>query len=202
MKLNTLEFAAMNNPIRGFIQGRYEVKKLRNISSLGRIEIALEIGCGNGNGARVIKRNFSPERIIAIDLDEKMIRIAKKRNRDESISFIAMDASRLDFPDNYFDAVFDFGIIHHIPNWQDCLQEIYRVLKHNGEVVIEDLSIESFTTGVSKLWKRCLVHPYKEMYSTRQFKEYLTETGFDVQHYSESNPMGLVKHFFLTAVKE
>jgi ubiquinone/menaquinone biosynthesis C-methylase UbiE len=55
-----------------------------------------------------------------------------------------MDASKLDFPDNHFDAVFDFGIIHHIPNWKDCIQELKRVLKPNGEVILEELSIDTF----------------------------------------------------------
>jgi ubiquinone/menaquinone biosynthesis C-methylase UbiE len=55
-----------------------------------------------------------------------------------------MDASKLDFPDGHFDAVFDFGIIHHIPNWKDCIQELKRVLKPNGEVILEELSIDTF----------------------------------------------------------
>ena len=70
---------------------------------------------------QIDKEIFSPEKIVATDLDETMIELARKDNDDNRIDFVVMDASRLEFPDNYFDAVFDFGIIHHIPNWQSSL---------------------------------------------------------------------------------
>jgi len=72
MKLNTLEFLAMNNPIRAFIQEKYELKILRAMTSVKNAQIALEIGCGNGNGSKLIKKYFSLKNIIGIDLDEKM----------------------------------------------------------------------------------------------------------------------------------
>lgn len=31
----------------------------------------------------------------------------------------------------------------HIPNWKDCIQELYCVLKPNGEVILEELSIDT-----------------------------------------------------------
>jgi len=107
MKLNRIEFMLMNNPLRALIQEKYELNILRKMSSIKNIEIALEIGCGNGNGTKLIKQYFLPKNIIAIDLDERMMNIAQKRNNDTSVTYKVMDASKLDFPDNYFDAVFD-----------------------------------------------------------------------------------------------
>ncbi len=69
MKLNN------HNPIRGYIQENYELQILRTMTSINNIQTALEIGCGNGNGTKLIKKYFSPRNIIAIDLDEKMIGI-------------------------------------------------------------------------------------------------------------------------------
>ncbi len=84
MKLNRLEFLLMNNPMRAFVQEMHEVRVLRGMTSIGNIERALEIGCGNGHGTKLIKRYFGPKRIDAVDLDEKMIEIAKSKSDDSS----------------------------------------------------------------------------------------------------------------------
>ena len=201
MKLNKLEFLAMNNPIRRSIQEQYELKILREMTSLRKPQLVLEIGCGSGNGCRLIKEYFSPSNIIGIDLDEKMVEKALKRTTDSSISYRVMDASHLDFPDQHFDAVFDFGIIHHIPNWKDCLGEISRVLKPSGELILEDMSIDSFANGIGGLWRLLSVHPYESMYTTEQFTDFLNEIGLTVVHFKKSNPLHLLKFFSLTAVK-
>lgn len=67
MKLNKLEFIFMNNPVRAIIQERYELGILRRMSSRRDIDTALEIGCGNGTGTRLIKKYFSPKNIVAIE---------------------------------------------------------------------------------------------------------------------------------------
>ena len=87
-----------------------------------------------------------------MDLDKKMIEIAKKSNNDNSIDFMLMNATQLEFPDNSFDVVFDFGIIHHIPNWRDYIRELKRIIKDNGELLLEELSIESFSGFPGILW--------------------------------------------------
>jgi ubiquinone/menaquinone biosynthesis C-methylase UbiE len=201
MKLNYLEFIAMNNPVRRFVQEKYELKILRKISSVKDIDIALEIGCGSGNGSNLIKKYFFAKNIVGIDLDERMIRKAEKRNTDQSISFRVMDASKLDFPDNSFDAIFDFGIIHHIPNWKDCINEIGRVLKPGGELILEDLSRESFIQDIGLLYRIISVHPYRELYKIDEFTEYLKQAGFEILNFRKSNPLGLIRFFSLNAKK-
>lgn len=202
MKLNRIEFMLMNNPLRAVIQEYYEARILRSLSSTMNADRALEIGCGNGNGTKVIKKLFSPKSIVAIDLDERMIEIAQRRNKDGSVGYKVMDASNLEFPDDHFDAIFDFGIIHHIPNWRRCIKEIYRVLKPGGEVILEDLSRESFAMGMGKLWRKILDHPYRDMYTALQFTEYLKESGFSIGNYGQYNPLRLIRHFSLNAYKK
>jgi len=201
MLLNTFEFHLMNNPVRRLIQERYEMNRFMAMGVSHPQGEVLEIGCGNGNGARLIEKYLKPERILSIDLDEGMVDIARKRKGLEKASFLVMDASRLDFPDQQFDAVFDFGIIHHIPNWRDCILEIHRVLKKNGVAYIEELSRETFYTGTGRLWKKVLFHPYDSMFTEDEFIAALKETGFTITHYSRHNPLGLVRHFSLRAVR-
>lgn len=199
MKLNSLEFLMMNNPIRAYIQEKYELPLLTNNLSSDKFGSILEIGCGNGNGTKLIKKYFNPLNITAIDLDEKMIQIAKEKNLDASTTYRVMDASKLDFPNKSFNAIFNFGIIHHIPNWKDCIAELKRVLKNGGKLIIEDLSLDTFSGFPGFLWKSLLSHPYEQMFSTNEFVQHLEDVGFTINYFKESNPLKMIKHFSLTA---
>jgi len=201
VKLNKLEFLLMNNPIRAFVQETHEVKILRDLTSIGTIERALEIGCGNGHGTKLIKKYFGPKRMDAVDLDEKMIKLAERKNNDSSVRYHVMDAARLGFPDNAFDAIFDFGIIHHIPNWRDCISEMNRVLKAGGEAILVEASIDTFNTLPGRVWKGLLDHPYSKMFSTTEFVNSLVAAGFALRGFRESYPLRLFKHFSLVAKK-
>jgi ubiquinone/menaquinone biosynthesis C-methylase UbiE len=202
MKLNWIEFRLMNNSIRDYVQEHYEMKKLRKMSSIKNVGSVLEIGCGSGNGAILIDKYFSPKEIIAIDLDEKMIQVAQKRHKQSNLIFQVMDGAALNFSDNRFDVIFDFGIIHHIPNWRDCIKELGRVLKPKGELILEELSIESFSSGTGKLWQKILRHPYESMYSVKEFTEFLSESGLEILNYKEFNPLKLLRHFSLNAKRK
>ncbi|PIN93090.1 class I SAM-dependent methyltransferase [Candidatus Pacearchaeota archaeon CG10_big_fil_rev_8_21_14_0_10_31_24] len=199
MKLNKIEFLLMNNPIRNIIQKHIEVKRLRNWSNLPPNKTVLEIGCGTGNGSRLIKKHFQAKRIYATDLDKRMIDIAKKNNKDGSITFEVQDATKLKYKNNYFDAVFDLGVIHHIPNWKDCLKELKRVLKPKGQLIIEDLSIETFSTSFGKLMKKSLDHPYNSMQKEDEFVDYLKKMGFGILAHKKYST--LIRYFIVVAQK-
>lgn len=44
------------------------------------------------------------------------------------------DAENLPYPDNYFDCIYSWGVIHHSPNMQRCFEEIIRVAKVGGTI--------------------------------------------------------------------
>lgn len=200
MLLNKIEFFLMNNPVRAWVQERVEMKNFLRLVSLPEGKAVLEIGCGNGNGSRLINKYFKPESIHAIDLDSKMIERAKKRDIS-NVTFEVGDASQLQFDDEQFDAIFDFGIIHHIPNWKDCLNELKRVLKPGGQMIIEELSLESFETFPGKIEKRILEHPYEDMFRADEFVDYLKEMGIDILHYETHHPMQLLKYIVVIGKK-
>ncbi len=202
MILNKLEFWMMNNPIRAWIQENYELPVLLEMLDKREFGSVLEIGCGNGNGTRLINDYFQAGEITAVDLDDKMIVRARARQLPDSVNFLKMDASRLDFPDQSFDAAFDFGIIHHIPNWRECLSELHRVLKPGGSLVVEDLSAETFKGPVGGIWTALSKHPYHKMYTEQSFLAELNSLGFELQGFRRRNPLGLILHFALVARKK
>lgn len=176
----------MNNPIRGLIQKRLEAPRLKSLCN-GLPNTILEIGCGQGVGARIICDLFSPQRYVGIDLDSKMVERAKKKQHGlENALFLHGDAAELPFIDSTFDLAVDFGIIHHIPNWREALAEIHRTLNANGELFFEELPVETWERGIGKPLKRILEHPYKEMFRQNEFVGELERLGFEVEMYEDS----------------
>jgi ubiquinone/menaquinone biosynthesis C-methylase UbiE len=187
MLMNSIEFWAMNNPLRGFVQRHYEAPRLKRLSKTAP-ENVLEIGCGQGTGARIIYDLFHPERYIGVDLDPRMIRRARRRSSAlPEATFLEGDVASLDFPDATFDLVVDFGILHHVPNWTDALAEVHRVLRTGGEFLFEDLSLETWERGIGIPFKRIADHPYDEMFTKQEFVEGLEALGFSVETH-EDNP--------------
>ena len=190
----------MTNPLRPLLQEMYEMPMLRRMATIHKnLHHALEIGCGNGNGTRLIRKYFNPARIDAIDLDERMIRIAQEQNDDHSIHFKVMDAAKLEYPDDSFDIIFDFGIIHHIPNWRDCILELARVSKSHAYLFLEELAIETFSGFPGALWRKLLAHPYEAMFAFDELEKCLQESDFTIINKKHSNPLGLLKLLSLVA---
>jgi ubiquinone/menaquinone biosynthesis C-methylase UbiE len=52
--------------------------------------------------------------------------------------FLTVDNIQLPFENNEFDIVSAFEVTHHIPNWQEALAEMLRVLKPRGYFVYAD----------------------------------------------------------------
>ena len=199
MILNRLEYIMMNNPIRAYLQENREIRTLRDLSSLEAGKNVLEIGCGNGTGTSLIRKYFSPEKIHAIDLDPRMIERAKKNHSDDSVTFEIASATNLPYETNSFDAVFDFGIIHHIPDSKLCLEELKRVLKPDGELILEDLSTETFETTTGRVLKRLTEHPYDDMFSQVAFSKHLNDLGFQIIEEKTYNPAHILRYFVIIA---
>lgn len=203
MKLNKAEFFLVNSRVRALIQEHIEFPRLRRYVALEANKRILEIGCGSGTGAGIINKTYRPRQYIGIDLDEKMVRIAKQKNPERNMTFMEGDVSSLPFREESFDAVFDFGVIHHIPNWKDCVREVHRVLTQGGHFILEDLSRESFSTFFwGSIWQRVTDHPYESMYRRQEFLEHLEAAGFSLRHFRQYNFVGVLEYFAVIASKD
>jgi ubiquinone/menaquinone biosynthesis C-methylase UbiE len=130
-----------------------------------------------------------------------MIAIAKKKYAAPNVHFETADVTKLPYKNNSFDAIFDFAIIHHVPNWQDALKELHRVLKPDGELLIEDLSIETFENPFGRILRKVLAHPYKEMYRRDMFMKQLEKAGFSIIKQEQHFPLASVQFFNVIAKK-
>jgi ubiquinone/menaquinone biosynthesis C-methylase UbiE len=190
MKLNAAEKLLMNNPIRALVQRRFEAPLLERIG--GRLEglQVLEIGCGRGVGTQILLERFGAARVHAIDLDADMVRRARRRLApygDGRVRLDVADATQIPAPDASFDAVADFGIIHHIPDWQQAVREVRRVLKPGGRFLFEEV-----TRHALERWsyRTFLVHPEENRFSAEEFIAELERNDIRVGHNSVTRFFG------------
>ena len=80
--------------------------------------------------------------------------------------------------DSSYDAVFDFGIIHHIPHWRSALAEVRRVLKPGGRFYAEEV-LAAFIR--SPVVRRLLEHPQSDRFDRQTFGSALGEAGLELQ---------------------
>lgn len=180
MKMNWVEKSMMNNPIRAWFLRNVEGAALLELG--GRIEggRALEVGCGSGVGTEIIFEKFGAAKVVAFDLDETMVEKARKRLRaypQDRLKLTVGDVTAIDEPDESFDAVFNFAILHHVPDWQAAVAEIRRVLKPGGLFFFEDV-----TTHALNKWsyRTFMLHPEENRFSADEFVAEIERQGMVV----------------------
>jgi len=96
----------------------------------------LEIGVGLGADHEQFAR--AKARLSGIDLTDRAIELTARRLALAGFpsDLRVGDAENLPFPDEEFDVVYSWGVIHHTPDTQRAIHEIHRVLKPGGEARI------------------------------------------------------------------
>jgi ubiquinone/menaquinone biosynthesis C-methylase UbiE len=122
----------------------------------------LDIGCGSGMISAYFCEKGSS--VFGIDISENMIHQADDfvRSRNFKATFTIGDATKLQFPDNYFDLISCISVIEWLDNDAGALSEIKRVLKKDGFAVV---SVPNQSSWFRKLEKgifrvKSLISPF------------------------------------------
>jgi ubiquinone/menaquinone biosynthesis C-methylase UbiE len=102
----------------------------------------LDLGCGTATLAILIKRTYPEVEIIGLDIDPKILDIAKSKAKKAGVGIKLEQGSafELPYPDNSFDRVVSSLVIHHLTheNKVRTFREVFRVLKPGGELHAAD----------------------------------------------------------------
>lgn len=180
MLLNGVEKFLMNNPVRSLVQWRHEAAMMERLGGKLTGLRVLEIGCGRGVGTEIILERFEAGEVQAFDLDPDMVRLARERLArypSDRVRLFAGDAENIEAADESFDAVVDFGIIHHCPNWQRAVAEVRRVLKPGGKFFFEEVTKQALDRW---FYRTFLEHPTENRFTASQFVAEVESQGIQV----------------------
>ena len=191
MKLNWAEKWVVNNPLRVLGQ-RVIVGWMKETMPLKDGARLLELGCGRGAGARLVVDAFSPTRLYALDLDIHMVQKARNYldpEAREKITLLVGEALRLPFDDGSLDAVFGFGVLHHVVNWRGALSEIARVLKTGGTYFMEEFYPALYQNFMTK---RILVHPSVDRFHSHDLRLGFEKAKMPIKKAFEFKKLGIL----------
>ena len=98
----------------------------------------LDVGTGTGMLIPFLIKGVTPSGLVtAIDLSEKMVQKCKtKYSHIKNVNIQVGNIEDAVFPEEAFDAVICFGVFPHLENKEKALQNINRMLKSDGKLVI------------------------------------------------------------------
>jgi 2-polyprenyl-3-methyl-5-hydroxy-6-metoxy-1,4-benzoquinol methylase len=116
---------------------------INETSSLDRVNVALgwvegekvlDVGCGLGYVAYAVAQGN--KQVCGVDFLPSNMHIATTFLRKGNLSYCAMDASNLGFDDGCFDCVLCLEVLEHLKNPSSLVDEVYRVLKQDGCLIV------------------------------------------------------------------
>ncbi len=157
----------------------YEFEEMQRGIEFRRDDTILDIGCGPGLQALLVGTKCKT--IIGIDVDETVLDIADRMShylrRRINSEFYLTRIEQANFRDAYFDKIFSFCVIEHIPNYKEVLREAHRILKKDGQMIF---SVDALETIQDKnlLEKHKKQHSVEQYFKREELKLILEEIGF------------------------
>ncbi len=153
MKMTKFEKFFVNSEGRSRRVADYAEKMLR-LAGFAPGQSYLDFGCGNGAAAIRLSSKLGLK-VTGIDVDPEQIETAREKSgQTANVRFLTADGTQLPFEDNEFDFVGTHMVAHHIPDWQEALRQMLRVLKPNGCLIYKDFALPKWLASLgSKISK-------------------------------------------------
>ena len=156
----------------------------------GRLGKLVEFGCGTGFYTQVLVGKA--DTVVATDISQGMLALAKKRIKATNVTFQVEDCQATSLPDEVFDTAF-ISLVIHFTEPEKTLAEMRRILKPGGTLIISNLDPGALN-GVDRV--RCLIRILyhgltgyrvkppkgfgKNIVTENQLRELMGKSGFKV----------------------
>eukprot|EP00908_Phaeocystis_cordata_P020600 Transcript_32260.p1 GENE.Transcript_32260~~Transcript_32260.p1 ORF type:complete len:394 (+),score=137.81 Transcript_32260:59-1240(+) len=125
---------------KDFIEAKYDfTEKMLEFSKAESPASVLDVGCGIGGTSRYLAKRFPEAQVTGITISPEQQRRATALATERGIpnaKFELVDALNMSFPDNSFDLVWACESGEHMPDKELYVQEMARVLKPGGRIVV------------------------------------------------------------------
>lgn len=146
-----------------------------------RRKTVLELAAGTG----LIAKNIvsSADHIEATDASAEMIAEAQRENRSTKLHFSVQDMFHLPYADESFDVIIVANALHIVPEPQNALSEIRRVLRNDGVLVAPTFTHadNSFFGRVKAFAMKLAGFPLHSRWTSEEYLAFLRENGWTVQ---------------------
>ncbi len=129
-KLNDIQFINSVNLIKKRLKiNNFEEKRFKN-------KVILDVGCGSGRFC-ILANQLKAKKVFGIDSSKKNINYNKKKfNKFKNIQFRYGDNTDLKIKSNFADITISQGVIHHTTDMFQSLNELIRVTKKGGIILL------------------------------------------------------------------
>ncbi|NER04360.1 MAG: methyltransferase domain-containing protein [Okeania sp. SIO3C4] len=161
----------------------HEMVKWGGLDKLFRGTTVLDVGCGIGGSARILAKDYGFD-VTGITISPKQVQRAQELTPEGvDAKFKVDDALALSFPDNSFDVVWSIEAGPHMPDKAKYAEEMMRVLKPGGILVVADWNQRDVRQKPLNFWEKPVMRQLLEQWShpafssIEGFSELIAETG-------------------------
>lgn len=147
----------LTSPLRRVLEWRMgkPEERLMSLLALEGHERVLDAGCGSGFHTMMVAERLTTGRVVGTDVSVEMLdrlgRLAESRGLADRIDARLADNLALDLEDASFERALSVAAWHHLSDPQQASDELARVLRPGGRVVVVDLAIAPSEEAVPAL---------------------------------------------------
>ncbi|HEY9838115.1 MAG TPA: methyltransferase domain-containing protein, partial [Vampirovibrionales bacterium] len=172
---------------KDFLQAKedfvHEMVRWGGLDQLPPGTTVLDVGCGIGGSSRLLAKDYGFS-VTGITISPGQVKRAQELTPpDLDAKFALDDALALSFPDRSFDVVWSIEAGPHMPDKAQFAQELLRVLKPGGILVVADWNQRDDRQTPLNFWERPVMQQLLEQWahpafsSIEGFSEQLESTG-------------------------